>query len=310
MSTCRICLHAFHLCRCEIGDFRKNSDAVKEAYSNLYTEIATEDSLHPMQDVDNLEKKACIDETRIVKYLRRFKRDELEILEVGPGLGQLGRRLAKSFSYSSTDITREYIEEMPGKKFLSDVEDLPNKFESTEITQHGYDAIIACDVFEHVLNEGSAILSVYENLKMGGMFYMRTPFEEPLIHYAQVLGAPFPFVHLRTYNSRSMKRLARSAGFKKIVTGKRLDSPTSFSRRSFFQLAKYSYLCDELRIAYKLEPLQSDVPGKKMFHAQLKLEGYVREIIFRTPIKNSFFEKLILRIFFRPNEIWMIAIKK
>ena len=307
--SCAICQASFYSCECRIGDFRSLSDPVKEGYAKLYKEIATEDSLHPMQAIDNLEKKASIDLHRITKLLNKSNRSDIRVLEVGPGLGHLGRALAQRCDYSSTDITAEYISEMPGRRFLCDIEDLP-KFDNRNSSATGYDLVIACDVFEHVLNEGSAILSVHQSLTPGGKFYMRTPLDEPLINYAQTLGAPFPFVHLRTYNAKAMKRLAKSAGFRRTVIGKSLDAPTGFSRRTIFQIAKMAHLRNELRVAYKTESLDLlNHKWSKLFLLQLKVEGLILGSISRTPLRNSFFYALALKIFFRPNEIWMLAVK-
>ena len=310
--SCVICKENFQSCRCLIGDFRSLSDPVKEGYAKLYKEIATEDSLHPMQAIDNLEKKASIDLHRISKLLKNSKRMDARVLEVGPGLGHLGRALASRCDYSSTDITKEYISEMPGRRFLCDIEDLP-KFDNRNASATGYDLVIACDVIEHVLNEGSAILSVHQALTPGGKFYIRTPLDEPLINYAQTLGAPFPFVHLRTYNTKALKRLAKSAGFRRITIGKSLDSPTGFSRRTVFQLAKMAHLRNELRVAYKSDspdsPDSLNVRWSKCFLLQLKLEGLILGSISRTPLRQSYFYALMLKIFYRPNEIWMVAVK-
>lgn len=301
LPCCNNCGKTLKDCKCEISDFLTNSsNEVMDAYVKIYSEIAEIDSMHALQDSLVLEKKAIADLKIISKYVRVGSR----VLEVGPGLGHLAKLLhGEGVAYFSTDVTPTYLKFLKGKKFLSNIERLP-KFENN------FDVVIACDVFEHVLNEGDAAISVYSALKNNGVFFIRTPYKEPLINYATNIGSPFPFVHLRTYDKSSLKQLLFSAGFRKLEFYKRCDSATGFSRRTPFVKAKMRRLKMELASSFGAQfELSTNSMSSILFSLQVRLEGIVLGTCDRYFSTSSALYRFLLRFFYNPNEIVCIAIK-
>ncbi len=72
------------------------------------------------------------------------------MLEIGPGLGDLGDLISSEVDYYCMDIVGDYLELAKRKRMLADVEGIPSAFSQF------FDIVMACDVFEHVLDEGNA----------------------------------------------------------------------------------------------------------------------------------------------------------
>lgn len=210
-------------CRCDMGSFGNPSP---EIMRSLYDQISEDDLNHPLQETSSLSAKAARDARVIRKYLSQADNRQ-KCLEIGPGLGDLQHALRDSVDYHAADISKNYLQSMnlpPGRRFLWDV--------TSGGIAEAFDVIVACDVFEHVLNEGDAWLSVARALKPGGFLYLRVPVGEPLIQYANGIGCPFPFVHLRSYSVRYLRQMAFMAQLQ-VLDVRRYYEPASWSRRHF-----------------------------------------------------------------------------
>lgn len=151
-----------------------------------------------------------------------------KVLEIGPGLGHLGKVLQNNLDYYAADLVPNYLTKLgleSGKAYLWDV--------TLGGIQSKFDAIVACDVFEHVLNEGDAYVSIHDALKKGGLFYLRVPYREPLVNYSTLLGAPYPYVHLRSYTLTYLKEMCSYSGFRVIRVKKRYNFEAGWARRDF-----------------------------------------------------------------------------
>jgi SAM-dependent methyltransferase len=201
--------------------------SLSDSNAELYDEISTLDISHPIQSGDALESKACADAEIIISALPPGD-IALKVLEIGPGLGHLGRVLQKKFDYYAADLVGNYLKELNlkrGRSFLWDI--------SIGGIHSKFDAIVACDVFEHVLNEGDAWLSAHDALKPGGILYLRVPYKEPLINYSRLLGAPYPYVHLRSYSLDYLREMSRYSGFKLLKVKKTYNQHVPHSHRGF-----------------------------------------------------------------------------
>jgi SAM-dependent methyltransferase len=76
-----------------------------------------------------------------------------------------------------------------------------------------FDLLVSTDVMEHVLNLGSFLVSVNQSLRNGGVAIIRVPYRESLIAYSAQAGCKYEFVHLRTFNRRSLSDAMEGAGF-------------------------------------------------------------------------------------------------
>lgn len=114
----------------------------------------------------------------ITKLVEALPADISNILEIGPGLGDLSLYLADRFpqshgllmdiSEAGTNILRKRIE---GNQRLSVVNG-----DFRELQSHSlYDLIVACEVFEHIQDDDSAFDAVHQLLRPGGHFIFSVP---------------------------------------------------------------------------------------------------------------------------------------
>jgi cyclopropane fatty-acyl-phospholipid synthase-like methyltransferase len=301
-------------CNCEFPQLSSNS--LSSPNANLYSEIATSDISRPIQDVDNLERKARADARLIMNSLPREMRT-LQVLEIGPGLGHLGRILAQRFDYYAADIVPNYLREFPIK---------PSRAFLWDITDGGvhskFDAIVACDVFEHVLNEGDAWFSAYEALKAGGILYLRVPYKEPLINYSRLLGAPHPYIHLRSYSLAYLREMSRYSGFSLLRIKRTYNHTVSHAQRRFGSRAQRAHaqsLVSLIRQAYLAPPqgagsTDSDLssfkhrPLLRILKQVFDGLGPNLQSLLRTAF--NFLSAWAAPIFYRPTEITLVLKKK
>ena len=228
----------------------------------LYDHISEEDISHPLQDLSSLERKAARDARLIIEAISRRPRPVC--LEIGPGLGHLKEQLGDKVEYFAADVSPNYLRTVDlkqGHGLLWDV--------TSGGVRQQFDLVIACDVFEHVLNEGDAWLSVFEALKPEGLFFLRVPAGEPLINYSRLLGAPYRFVHLRTYSQSYIKLMASMAGFR-VKRMKGYFEPIPWAQRYFFSPKQKSRMSRNHTSA-----LRAAFEGSSEFSSSESLEGSV-----------------------------------
>jgi hypothetical protein len=310
LETCNRCLLAGAQCLCQVPDFTRTSHpSIFSAYKSLYEEIAAADQEVSIQSQESLLEKAKEDFERIREFKERhfenIDNQEFRVLEIGPGLGHLGNLIQEEgYAYFATDIVANYLLAFPNSSFMANVEHLP-KFE------FGFNLIIACDVFEHVLNEGDAILSVGNSLTKNGALYVRSPYLETSINYATNLGAPYPFIHLRTYTKKLLRNLVESAGLdiKELHLGNVVM--VSHTRRNLLlRKSNFEKLRKDLSFSYSSDSTQAALKPKGFLVSRLERRYRLYEDKALYSInKTDWFSKTLQRVFFRPAEIWCIASK-
>ena len=114
----------------------------------------------------------------VPELLDLVRRAPHRILEIGPGLGDLGIYLAHRFPAAQTvmmdlseqgaDRLRERAAAVPGMSVQTgDFRALP--------AAPQYDLVVACEVFEHIEDDASAFASVHRLLADGGYFLFSVP---------------------------------------------------------------------------------------------------------------------------------------
>jgi len=303
---CLQCNHSVSInllkCTCDssVPDFRSRSSRSQE-YEQLYSDIATGDLVTSIQPYEQKTIKANYDLGVIEGHLTNKERPR--ILEIGPGSGALSLALSSLGDLFITDITVEYLSEIAfcEQKFLSNVEDLP--FQNT------FDLIVLCDVLEHVLNEGDAILSIQRALKPGGLMYVRCPANEPLISYAQKVGSPYPYVHLRTYDPRRFRALAYHGGFDVVRTKFLPSSAIGFARRNFGipSLAVTRSQRHTLEVMHSFGTINFHVGPHGIDRLLTFVESAMWYVTRR--FKLDIFNRVINRLWYKPSEVYLLARK-
>ena len=91
-----------------------------------------------------------------------------KVLDVGSGPSGFTKKL---FNDSAVSFLNVDVEEGPGVDVICSIYDLRDKFDENSI-----DAILCCDVFEHLPDPFSAINEIYHILKSGGKLFLTVPF--------------------------------------------------------------------------------------------------------------------------------------
>lgn len=304
--VCSVCENPVDLetprCRCplEIPDLRMPEDA-NSPHSLIYQQIGFDDLSESFQPFNEKNDRAKTDLRNLKPFL---KHKNLKILEIGPGDGLLTQLLMDEHDVYVMDITTEYIKNLMNSAgtFLADIETMPFNAE--------FDVVIFCDVLEHVLNEGDALLAVRRALRDDGIIYVRCPANEPLITYSRRLGSPYPYVHLRTYSTKTIKSAALHAGFKVLKCRYMRTTPAGFARRSFgLSILKTNRSMRHTLDVYQAHNnLGSTAPLGLFDWLATKIEALMW--LSGWKLSRKLTNALVQRIRYRPSEVFVIAKKR
>jgi len=123
------------------------------------------------------------------------------ILDVGVGLGRLLDPL-KQFDRYGVDISQDYLlraRDVGIQVAFARAEELP--FDDSV-----FDAVVACDVLEHVLDLNAVCREMLRVLKPGGLLVVRVPNLEDLSVYLRE-DLPYEFIHLRNFDLAGLRLL-------------------------------------------------------------------------------------------------------
>jgi len=184
---------------------RDREDPVLKEYLENYDRICADDLEKSIQDECYVNNQAMN-----LADLVSLSPDDT-VCDLGVGKGYLANALLKRGARQLTivDISLGYLQPLASNPqivpVLANAENLP--FGRT------FDAVVATDILEHVMNVGSFLYSLNRSLKPGGRVYVRVPYNESLLRYSPHLGCPYRFVHLRTFDKRILRGHLEAAGF-------------------------------------------------------------------------------------------------
>jgi SAM-dependent methyltransferase len=135
-----------------------------------------------------------------------------DVLEVGPGEGALGTRLARRYAYvglepdpHSASITRRRLERVgSGTLIEGDLSALE--------PDARFDLVCAFEVIEHIEDDRAALLQWRDRLRPGGWLVLSTPAHPSRFATGDRLAG-----HFRRYERRGFAALLRSSGFEEEV---------------------------------------------------------------------------------------------
>ncbi len=133
--------------------------------------------------------------------VRKYVADGARVLDVGVGLGRVLGPLDSLQRYG-IDISIDYLERARERGFevaFSRIEDMPY--------EDGYfDAIVACDVLEHVIDLHRCCLQLLRVLRPGGVLIVRVPYLDDMAAYLDE-SLPYEFIHVRSFDVPSLRIL-------------------------------------------------------------------------------------------------------
>lgn len=174
----------------------------KDAYVENYEKIASDHVLQITATQENpfMEEELWVSlEASTRDYIQRHVTKGSRILDVGVGLGRLLEPLTEYKRYG-VDISLDYLAIAKRRGIevaLAKIEDLPY--------QAGFfDAIVVCDVLEHVFDLNYCCEKILSCLRPGGVLIVRVPFKEDLGVYLKD-DLPYEFIHLRNFDEASLR---------------------------------------------------------------------------------------------------------
>ena len=220
--ACRNCGWAPPITRGVISllDEADRQDPVLAGYLANYDQIADDDLTAPILGPSYVRYQA----ENLARYAGPVA--GLRILDLGCGQGVLTRLFQErgAASVVALDLSMAYLERLAHVPNVIPVQANAERLLFTE----AFDMVVSTDVMEHVLNLGSFLVSLNHLLRTDGVAIVRVPYRESLIGYSRQAGCKYPFVHLRTFDRRTLKDAMNSAGFELQQTwldGFNLSSP-------------------------------------------------------------------------------------
>lgn len=174
----------------------------RDAYVENYEKIANDhvSQISETQENPFMEEELWVSlEASTRAYIQRHVVKGSRILDIGVGLGRLLEPLTEYERYG-VDISLEYLAIAKRRGIevaLAKIEELPY--------QVGFfDAIVVCDVLEHVFDLNYCCERILSCLRPGGLLIVRVPFKEDLGVYLKE-DLPYEFIHLRNFDEASLR---------------------------------------------------------------------------------------------------------
>lgn len=174
----------------------------RDAYVENYEKIASDhvSQISATQENPFMEEELWVSlEASTREYIQRHVTEGSRILDVGVGLGRLLEPLTEYQRYG-VDISLDYLSIARRRGIevaLAKIEDLPYKVGF-------FDAIVVCDVLEHVIDLNYCCEKILSCLRPGGVLIVRVPFKEDLGVYLKE-DLPYEFIHLRSFDEASLR---------------------------------------------------------------------------------------------------------
>jgi SAM-dependent methyltransferase len=132
-----------------------------------------------------------------------------EILEVGAGIGNFSKLLAKRGKVTTVDMRKDYIKKLKkdvqgeARVGYGDIEKGKYFFKNKK-----FDTIVCLNVLEHIRHDGMALKNIHNLLKKGGSFILLVPAHSNLYsRFDKNLG------HFRRYSKSGVIKKLEEAGF-------------------------------------------------------------------------------------------------
>jgi SAM-dependent methyltransferase len=200
------CLNCGHL---QVHNYFSDQDLGAFYSSNLYRDTFA----HPDGKPGAFHKQLTRGE-RIYKSFKRSFQGRLEVLEIGCGLGAIGKVFIENkHSYLGVDLNDEYLSY--GRREISGVDlKLINNFSDLRALNKKFDLIIFSHVVEHLKNP-KEVLEIVESdlLKDDGLVYVEVPSLLRSLIDRNSVESFIELPHVSYFTLHSLNNLMRSAGF-------------------------------------------------------------------------------------------------
>jgi SAM-dependent methyltransferase len=242
----------FNFCKnCEVI-YLKNQPNYSEygvIYNNEYVAYS---------DINNLKGSALFNyATYIANYFKFLNIKKncntiKNVLEIGPGSGQLIKIIEKKLNIKKNKITLVEPSKTNAKLFFKEGYEVSNKPFEKFYTKKKYDVIIANQLFEHLKNPNLSIKKFYKLLNPNGLLFIETPSYDCLenkIFEKKLWGGLHAPRHMYIYNKKSIINIFYKNNFRVIKIKNLLSPYTIFETfKSFLVKKKINFLIKHISI--------------------------------------------------------------
>lgn len=175
-----------------------------DRYVENYTRIASDhlSSMAAGNDNPFIESELWLQlEASTRELIEKYVRDGSRVLDVGVGLGRVLGPVDRVERYG-IDISLDYLKKARENGFevaFARIEDMPYK-------DAYFDAVIACDVLEHVIDLHACCLQLLRVLRPGGVLIVRVPYLDDMEAYLDE-KLPYELIHVRTFDVPTLRIL-------------------------------------------------------------------------------------------------------
>lgn len=156
---------------------------------------------------------------------------DLEILEVGAGVGQNIEVLQRYGAVDALELDPIGLEQLEARH---DVRTIYESGIPASLTGE-WDVICACDVIEHIEDDGTAVQWIFDHLRPGGLFFATVPaFQWLFSDHDRALG------HFRRYEADAFDRLLPRDALR--LSGSYFNSylfPLGVASRALYQIGRW-----------------------------------------------------------------------
>lgn len=171
-------------------------------YKRTYRKIAADHVRHWAETGDNPFQDPVVlkaNEDTTFGNITRYVAEGSRVLDAGCGMGDLMLRLTE-YETIGVEIAQPYL-----KVALERGLDVrPVRIEKLPFPNRYFDAVVASDVLEHVIDIHAATKEIHRVVRHGGYIITRVPNMEPVPWHA---FGEYPFVHLRILDEGTMRHL-------------------------------------------------------------------------------------------------------
>jgi SAM-dependent methyltransferase len=178
------------------------SFSVSDPYVRNYQKIASDHltAMNLTSDNPFIENKLWTELEESTRFfINKYVPDGASILDVGVGLGRVLGPIKRLHRFG-IDISYDYLR----KAQLQGVDVAFSRIEDMPYLDECFDAIVTCDVLEHVIDLHACTKEILRVLKPGGHLIVRVPYKEDLKVYLQE-GLAYEYIHLRNFDEYSIK---------------------------------------------------------------------------------------------------------
>lgn len=174
-----------------VDDYVRNYDLI----SADHLRSIKENAVNPFMQIAQIQDSE--DATR--EFIRKYVTPRSSILDAGVGMGNLLANFSEYKCYG-VDVSIAYLREAQSRGIsvaMAKLEELPY------VDQY-FDAVVSCDVFEHVFRLDSVVDQILRVLKPGGVLVVRVPNKELLDSYLEDVQ-PYSHSHVRDFSLASLR---------------------------------------------------------------------------------------------------------